>query len=83
LNHASLRPGCPTAPQHDRALQVIDSPSSGCPSLAVPAGFGPGGLPIGIQIVGPNRKELDCLQLAAAYEAATNLTRTRRPTLLG
>lgn len=43
---------------------------SGCPSLAVPAGFGPGGLPIGIQIIAPVHGELDCLRLAAAYEAA-------------
>ena len=30
---------------------------SGCPSLAVPAGFSAEGLPIGIQIIGPNRAE--------------------------
>ncbi len=43
---------------------------SGCPALAAPAGFSARGLPIGIQIVAPNRRELDCLQLAYAYEAA-------------
>jgi amidase len=55
---------------------------SGCPSLAVPAGFNAQGLPIGIQIVGPNRRELDCLSLGYAYEAATNWTSTRLPPLL-
>jgi amidase len=43
---------------------------SGCPSLAVPAGLGPKGLPIGLQIVAPVHEEMACLQLAAAYEAA-------------
>jgi amidase len=55
---------------------------SGCPALAAPAGFGNQGLPIGIQIIGPNRHELDCLQLAYAYELATNWTNTRLPSLL-
>ena len=31
---------------------------SGCPALAVPAGFGSRGLPMGIQIVAPNHDEL-------------------------
>jgi len=55
---------------------------SGCPSLAVPAGFNAQGLPIGIQIIGPNRRELDCLSLGYAYEAATNWTNARLPPLL-
>src|SRR6266404_3050762 len=50
---------------------------SGCPALAVPAGFNDQGLPMGIQIVGPNRHELDCLQLAYAYEAAIGPGKTR------
>jgi amidase len=52
---------------------------SGCPALAVPAGFGAAGLPIGLQIVGPNRGEVACLQLAKAYEAATGWTAKRQP----
>jgi amidase len=54
---------------------------SGCPALAVPAGFGNQGLPIGIQIVGPNRAELCCLQLAHGYDLANGSSR-RLPTLL-
>lgn len=54
----------------------------GCPSLAVPAGFNAQGLPMGIQIIGPNRRELECLSLAHAYEAATNWTEARLPPLL-
>jgi amidase len=55
---------------------------SGCPSLAVPAGFSAQGLPIGIQIIAPNRRELDCLSLGVAYEAATNCSNARPPPLL-
>jgi amidase len=47
---------------------------AGNPALVVPAGFGAAGLPIGLQIVGPNRGETSCLQLAKAYEAATRWT---------
>jgi amidase len=52
---------------------------SGCPALAVPAGFGAAGLPIGLQIVGPNRGEVACLQLAKAYETATGWAQRRPP----
>jgi len=55
---------------------------SGCPALAAPAGFSENGLPIGIQIIGPNRSELGCLQIAYAYELATDWTHTRVPPLL-
>ena len=52
---------------------------AGNPALVVPAGFGAAGLPIGLQIVGPNRGETACLQLAKAYEAATGWTDRRPP----
>jgi amidase len=55
---------------------------SGCPALAVPAGFNDQGLAMGIQIVGPDRRELDCLQLAYAYEAAIGTGKSRLPALL-
>jgi amidase len=55
---------------------------SGCPALAVPAGFGNQGLPMGIQIVAPNHHEFACLQLAYAYELATNWTSAHLPSLI-
>jgi amidase len=55
---------------------------SGSPALAAPAGFNEQGLPIGIQIVGPNHAELSCLQLAHAYDLATSWVSHRRPALL-
>jgi amidase len=55
---------------------------SGCPSLAVPAGFSAQGLPMGVQIIGPVHGELACLSLGAAYEAASGWTRRRPPPTL-
>jgi amidase len=43
----------------------------GAPALSVPAGFTPGGLPVGLQIVGPHRGDLRVLQLGYAFEQAT------------
>ncbi len=55
---------------------------SGCPALAAPAGFNDRGLPIGIQIIAPNRQELSCLQLAYAYESALDAVKRRLSPLL-
>ncbi len=55
---------------------------SGCPALNVPVGFNQRGLPMGIQIVGPNQAELSCLQLAYAYDQATGWPNRRLPPLL-
>jgi amidase len=54
---------------------------SGCPALAAPAGFSAQGLPMGIQIIAPVHREIDCLRLAHAYELASAWT-TRRPPML-
>jgi amidase len=50
---------------------------TGLPSIAVPTGFTPEGLPVGIQIVGRYRDELSVLRLAHAYEQATQFWKTR------
>ena len=55
---------------------------TGCPSLNVPAGFDARGLPMGIQIVGRNQDEIGCLQLAFAYEQATQWVTRHPPPLL-
>jgi amidase len=55
---------------------------AGLPGLAVPAGFNATGLPIGLQIAGPNQSEHGCLQLAHAYDLATGWTTKRLPPLL-
>jgi len=44
---------------------------TGLPSISVPCGFTPEGLPVGVQIVGRHHNELGVLQLAYAFEQAT------------
>jgi len=50
------------------------------PSISMPCGFTPEGLPVGLQIVGRHRDEWSVLQLAHAFERATPETR-RRPSI--
>jgi amidase len=50
------------------------------PAISVPAGFTPGGLPVGLQIVGRYRDDFGVLQLAHAFERETAVWK-RRPTL--
>ena len=49
-----------------------------CPAISVPAGFTPGGLPVGIQLVGRSGDDIGVLQLAREFERATGVGR-RRP----
>ena len=43
---------------------------AGLPCISVPAGFGPGGLPMGLQIIGRPQGDMAVLRLAHAYEQA-------------
>jgi len=67
---------------HEWMKGVLPVTMSGCPALAAPAGFDARGLPMGIQIVGPNQADLACLQLAHAYDTATAWATRRPPPLL-
>jgi amidase len=49
------------------------------PAISVPAGFTPGGLPVGIQLVGRYRADFALLQVAHAFEQATGVGATRPP----
>ena len=52
---------------------------NGLPAVTVPCGFTAGGLPVGLQIVGPNFSEGKVLALAHAYQQATKWTARKPP----
>ncbi|NJC85419.1 amidase [Planosporangium mesophilum] len=53
--------------------------ATGCPALSVPAGFTPAGLPVGLQIVGRHRADVEVLQVGYAFERATGYGSRRPP----
>jgi amidase len=61
---------------------VIPVTMSGCPAIGVPVGFDERGLPMGLQIVGPNHGERAVLEIAHAYEQATGWVGKALPPLL-
>ena len=44
----------------------------GLPSLSVPCGFGPGGLPMGLQLIGPSGADARVLAVGQQYHLATD-----------
>jgi amidase len=53
--------------------------AAGLPAISVPCGFTPQGLPVGVQIVGRHQDEMGVLQLAHAFEQATETWRNHPP----
>lgn len=51
----------------------------GLPTMTVPCGFSKSGLPIGLQISGPNLAETTVLSLAYAYQQATDWHKRKPP----
>ena len=65
---------------YHRWMEVVIGPSmAGLPVAAMPAGFGTGGLPAGIQIIGRPRADAAVLDFAQAYERATDWLQRRPP----
>lgn len=52
---------------------------TGCPSLSVPGGFTPDGLPVGLQVVGRPRADRRVLEVGHAFEQATCFGERRPP----
>ena len=59
---------------------VVPASLIGLPAVAVPAGFGPGGLPMGLQIIGAPGADLRVLQIAQAWHKAAPWS-GRRPAI--
>jgi aspartyl-tRNA(Asn)/glutamyl-tRNA(Gln) amidotransferase subunit A len=49
-------------------LLTIPASAAGLPAISVPCGFSKGGLPIGLQVIGPQFQEGLVMQVGAAYE---------------
>ncbi len=60
---------------------VIPASLAGLPTLALPAGFGPAGLPMGFQLIGPTGSDAQILAIGHQYHLATDWP-GRRPPLL-
>lgn len=58
---------------------VVPASLIGLPALSVPAGFGPGGLPMGLQIIGRSGNDAGVLALGQAYHRATDWPGKRPP----
>ena len=58
---------------------VIYATLAGLPCISVPVGFGPTGLPMGMQLIGKPRGDKALLQLAFAYEQAARAVLEVKP----
>ncbi|WP_213306953.1 amidase [Paraburkholderia sacchari] len=61
---------------------VIGGTLAGLPVMCVPAGFNAQGLPMGLQVIGKPHADLSVLQLAHAYDQATQWVTRRLPAVL-
>jgi aspartyl-tRNA(Asn)/glutamyl-tRNA(Gln) amidotransferase subunit A len=79
-----IPPAAISDPHADDILPQVRNTSpfdvNGWPAISIPCGFTSQGLPIGLQIIGPNGGESIIFQLAHAYEQATEWHK-RRPQL--
>lgn len=74
--------GRPMDTYHRWMQAVVPATMAGLPALAAPAGFGPQGLPAGIQIIGPAQADAAVLQIGHAYDQASAHSRVRSPLLV-
>ena len=75
--------GRPMDTYHRWMEVVIYATLAGLPAISIPAGFGPDGLPMGLQLIGRPQDELGLLRLARAYELRAASLLARRPPAVG
>jgi amidase len=61
---------------------VVPASLIGLPTLSVPVGFGPGGLPMGMQIIGRSGDDAGVLAIGQAWHRATDWPGARPPPLV-
>jgi amidase len=66
--------GCQLATYIDWMQSCYFVTATGMPAISVPAGFTTKGLPVGVQIIGGYRRDLDVLKIANAFELVTNIS---------
>lgn len=68
---------------YHRWMEIVIGPTlAGLPTINVPAGFNAAGLPMGLQVIGRAQADLTVLQIAHAYEQATQWVQKRKPDIL-
>ncbi|MEO6625437.1 MAG: amidase [Burkholderiaceae bacterium] len=75
--------GKPMDTYHRWMEVVIYATLAGLPAISVPVGFGPHGLPAGMQLIGRPQADLQVLRVARAYEQRIPDILARRPPALG
>ncbi|MGO4907044.1 amidase [Pseudorhodobacter sp. W20_MBD10_FR17] len=60
---------------------VVPASLIGLPALALPAGFGANGLPMGVQLMGRSGTDAEVIAMGQAYHAATDWPNKRPPAL--
>jgi len=69
-----------TMDTYHRWMEVVIGPTlAGLPAISVPVGFSASGLPMGMQLIGRPRGDLEVLRIAHAYEQATDWSRRASP----
>ena len=54
---------------------TVPASLAGLPALSVPSGYDPNGMPLGLQILGPQMCDVSVMQIAYAYEQASKHTK--------
>ena len=75
--------GASTMDTYHRWMEIVTPFTlAGLPVVSMPVGFNAGGLPMGMQIVGPAHADLAVLAVARAYESITQWTARHPPPAL-
>jgi amidase len=73
--------GRPMETYHQWMGIVLPWSLAGTPVMSVPVGFSAGGVPMGMQVIGPRHADFKVLQMAHAYEQATGWVQKRVPAI--